>query len=138
MKPSNSPKPNKAKSYFTGSFGSSSRSLASNSAKAFPSSCFLVSNPNFWAIFQESTLCGQIGLMAKYFLKFPNRFLNYCLQKILIEVWHCFILLNRMLLSWAISDRIIFSWSSSFRLNRPLFRVFFEMLDYYLTIMPFA
>src|SRR3954470_19758655 len=53
------PKPNKAKSYFTGSVGSNLRRLLSSSASAFASFCFRDIRPSFRATFPECTSSGQ-------------------------------------------------------------------------------
>src|SRR5690606_33335652 len=57
--PSKTPKPNKAKSYFTGSLGSNFRNALSNSCKAFWSFCLRFKMPKERATFPECTSKGQ-------------------------------------------------------------------------------
>src|SRR5690606_6277199 len=69
---SKTPKPNKAKSYFTGSMGSNSLKLASNSCKALASFCFRVSNPSFRATLPECTSNGQDNSAGEMDFQIPK------------------------------------------------------------------
>src|SRR5690606_36712663 len=70
--PSKTPKPNRAKSYFTGSVGSNFLKLASNSCKALASFCFLVSKFNLRATFPECTSNGQDNSAGEIDFQMPK------------------------------------------------------------------
>src|SRR5690606_4243448 len=110
--PSNTPNPNKAKSYFTGTFGSNFLRALSSSARALPSFCLRFNKPNFRATFPEWTSKGQESVEESIDFQIPKStpalsFLQFHLSHIFILLaavhFKCSLICLVVLIGWSCS-----------------------------------